>query len=160
MIRLPRRFIKSLVEKQNKSMTPKLKVQISSQLLNKLFQSIHYNSIKKFTIQSQFGTIAACINHKDSYDMQQSKVVHANVDIKTHRESRLPIIRHIARTRSDGSDRNKIITEKNLHIITHKHRRKKRHLHKSSSTSHEEIDSKRSSLTNVTQSIKTVSSSD
>jgi hypothetical protein len=154
MIRLPRRFIKSLVKQQNKSITPKLKVQISSQLLNKLFQSIHYNSIKKFTIQSQFGKIAA---YKESCDMQQSKVVHANVDVKTHRESRLPIIRHIARTRSDGSDRNKVSGEKNLHRITHKHRRKKRHLRKSSST---EIDSRRSSLTNVTQSIKTVSSSD
>jgi hypothetical protein len=143
VIRLPRRFVKSLIEHEKKTSSPKLKVQISSELLNKLLQSINtkdnHHQMDKFTIQSQFGTIAACINREDS------KGVHAKVKVKTHR---LPTVRHLAKTRSDDSDKKKIITEKSLH----KHRRKKRYLHKSSSTSHEEIFSKRSSLTNVTLS--------
>jgi hypothetical protein len=160
MIQLPRRFVKSLIGQPKK---PKLKVHISSELLNKLFQSIHFkknhSQLDKFTIQSQFGAIAACINPEESNDIQQSKAVHAKAEVKTHHEDRLSIIRHIARTRSDGSDRKKIIIEKNLHKHRH-HRKKKRHVHKSSSTSPEEIDSKRSSLTNVTQSVETLPSSD
>jgi hypothetical protein len=152
MIRLPRRLVKSLISQQKKPRTPKLKVHISSELLNKLFQSIHSNSQtskpNQFTIQSQFGAITACIN---SSDRLESKAIHAKAEVKTHHEGRLSIIRHIARTRSDGSDRKKLLIEKN-------HRRKKRHLHKSSSTSHQE--SKRSSLTNVTQTVETLSSSD
>jgi hypothetical protein len=150
MIRLPRRFIKSLIVQQKKATTSKLKVHISSELLNKLFQSIHFNSKSskenQFTIQSQFGTISACINHEDSHDKQESKPIHVKAEVKTHHGDRLSIIRHIARTKSDGSNRKKIVIEKN--------RRKKRHLHKSSSTSHEE------SLTNVTQIIETLPSSD
>jgi hypothetical protein len=156
MIRLPRRFIKSLIAQQKKPTASKLKVHISSELLNKLFQSIHFNSKSskenQFTIQSQFGAISACINHEDSHDKQESKAIHAKAEVKTHHGDRSSIIRHIARTTSDGSDRKKIHIEKN--------RRKKRHLHKSSSTSHEEIYSKRSSLTNVTQTIETLPSSD
>jgi uncharacterized membrane protein len=155
MIRLPRRFVKSLIAQQKKPTTPKLKVHISSELLNKLFQSIHFNSKSpkennQFTIQSQFGRISACINHEESIDLQESKAIHAKAEVKTHQ---LPIIRHIAQTKSDGSDR------KNLHKHRH-YRRKKRHLHKLSSTSHEEIYSKKSSLTNVTQSIETLPLSD
>jgi hypothetical protein len=145
-IRLPHRFVKSLLAQKKKSSTPKLKVHLSSALLNKLFQSIHSNQ-NQFTIQSQFGKIAACINHENSIDYQQSKAIHARAEVKTH----LPIIRHIARTRSDGSNRRKILLEKT------NSRRKKRHLYKSSSSSHEE--SKRSSLTNITQTIGTFSSS-
>lgn len=133
MIQLPRHFIKSLVKK------PKLKVQISSELLNKLLQSIHTKkNHHQIDIQSQFDTIV---------DMQESKAVHAKAEIKT---PRLPIVRHIARTKSDGSDRKKILAEKHSHPISHKHQRKKKH---SSNTSHEEIYSKKSSLTNVTQSV-------
>ncbi len=151
MIRLPRRFVKSLIEQQKKTTKSKLKVHISSELLNKLFQSTHLkknhdHQSKKFTIQSQFGAISVCIKHEDSIDLPQSKAVHAKAEVK----NRLPTIRHIARTKSDDSDKN----------LPHKHRyhrKKKRHVHKSSS---EEIDSKRSSLTNVTQSIETIPSSD
>ena len=148
MIRLPRRFVKSLIEQQKKTSKSKLKVHISSELLNKLFQSTHLkkkhdHQSNKFTIQSQFGAISACIKHEDSIDLPQSKAVHAKAEVKSHHADRAPIIRHIARTKSDGH-----------------HRKKKRHVHKSSSISHEEIDSKRSSLTNVTQSIETIPSSD
>jgi hypothetical protein len=140
-IRLPQRFVKSLLAQKKKSSTPKLKVHLSSALINKLFQTIHSNQ-NPFIIQSQFGKITACINHENS-----SKAIHAKAEMKTHHEDRLPIIRHIARTRNDGSDRRKI----------HHTRRKKRHFYKSSSSSHEE--SKRSSLTNITQTIGTFSSS-
>jgi hypothetical protein len=154
MIRLPRQFIKSLILQQKKSTIPKLKVHFSSELLKKLFQSIHMNSKStkenQFTIQSQFGTILASINHEDSIDKQP---IHAKAEVKTHHNDRLPIIRHIARTRSDGSDRNN--SSKHRH-----YRRKKRHLYKSNSTSHEENYSKKSSLTNVTQTIETLPSSD
>jgi hypothetical protein len=141
-IRLPQRFVKSLLAQKKKSSTPKLKVHLSSALINKLFQTIHSNQNPPFIIQSQFGKITACINHENS-----SKAIHAKAEMKTHCEDRLPIIRHIARTRNDGSDRRKI----------HHTRRKKRHFYKSSSSSHEE--SKRSSLTNITQTIGTFSSS-
>ncbi|CAF1009250.1 unnamed protein product [Adineta steineri] len=150
IIELPRRFVKSLIKQQKTSVTPKLKVHISSQLLYKLIQSMdkknHHHKIDKFTIQSQFGTISACINHED---IQKSDIVHAKAEIKNHQ---LPTIRHIAQT-----DR-----KKNIHSISPKHRHfraKKRHLHKLNSISHEEIYSKKSSLTNVTQSINTLSSS-
>ena len=130
-LRLPHRFVKSLLAQKKKTSTPKLKVHLSSALLNKLFQSIHSNQ-NPFTIQSQFGKIAACINHENS-----SKAIHVKAEVKT---DRLPIIRHIAHTRSDDSNRRK----------THHTRRKKKYFYKSSSSSRDDA-SKRSSLTNITQ---------
>ncbi|CAF2803819.1 unnamed protein product [Rotaria sp. Silwood2] len=168
MIRLPDRFIKTLLEKQKKNLkTPKLKVHISSELLNKLFQSSHFNSIitqkNQFTIESQYGTIAACIHQDNSTNIEKSKIVHAKAEVKNHHEHRLPVIRHLVRTRSNGSERKKIIAEKNLNTSSHKHqfyRRKKKHLHKSYSTSPEEIYSRRTTSTNEIQSMETLTSSD
>ncbi|CAF0815436.1 unnamed protein product [Rotaria sordida] len=168
IIRLPDRFIKILLEKQKKNLkTPKLKVHISSELLNKLFQSNHFNSIiphkNQFTIESQYGTIAACIHQDNSNDIEKSKIVHVKAEVKNHHEHRLPIVRHLVRTRSNGSERKKIIAEKNLHTMAQKHRiyrRKKKNLHKSYSTSPEETYSRRTSSTNEPQSIETLLSSD
>ncbi|UJR36250.1 hypothetical protein I4U23_028982 [Adineta vaga] len=159
IIRLPRRFIKSLVKQQNKSTIPKLKVHLSSELLHKLLQSTvskkFSQPIDKFAIQSQFGTIAATINHEDINNQQQnSRVLHAKAEVKIdNNKNRLPVIRHIARTKTDVFDRQKMPSK-------HRHqRRKKRHLHRLSSTSHDDIFSEKSSETNVTQSIRTFSSS-
>ncbi|CAF0816302.1 unnamed protein product [Rotaria sp. Silwood1] len=168
LIRLPDRFIKTLLEKQKKNLkTPKLKVHISSELLNKLFQPSHFNSMitqkNQFTIESQYGKIAACVHQDNLNDIEKSKIVHAKAEVKNHYEHRLPIIRHLVRTRSNGSERKKIIAEKNLHTSSHKHRlyrRKKKHLHKSYSTSLEEIYSRRTSSTNEIQSVETLPSSD
>ena len=168
-IRLSHRLIKSLLEKQLKTKKSKLKVQISSQLLEKLFRSAYLNPIRskrnshrlnQFTTQSQFSRIVACIDRKSSTDIQQSEVVHAKAEMKTHREHYLPTIRHIARTKSNGSYRKKNIAEKNLQISSQHYQQKEKHFDESNSTSDEKISSKRNSLTNITQSIvETLSSS-
>lgn len=120
IIRLPDNFIKSLIEKQKTGHTnPKLKVHLSSELFHRLF---HMNS-NQFTIDSQYGKIAARIHN-------------VKAEIKHH-------------------DR------KTCSTFSHKHRRKKKHLHKStSSDSPGEFYSKTSSSTHETQSIKTIPSTD
>ncbi|CAF1470929.1 unnamed protein product [Adineta ricciae] len=153
IIQLPRRFIKSLIKQQNNSITPKLKVHLSSELLHKLLRSMNTNTNPsqgdKFAIQSQFGTIAASINHEVIDEQQESKVIQAKAEVKSCDKNRLTIVRHIARTKADDHER-----------VKHRHhRRKTRHIHRFSSTSREKIDSKRSSRTNLTSSIKTLSSS-
>lgn len=110
ILELSHKFIQSLIRYDKKRILPKLKVHISSKLIQKL---------------SQFGTISACINHENFNNKQEFQNIHAKAQLKP------TIIRHIAT-------------------------RKKRHLHKSHSTSYEEIDSK----TNVTQTIEILSSTD
>ena len=152
-IRLPHRFVKSLLARPRKSLAPRLKVHLSSQLLNKLFQSIHSNSSTgHFTIQSQFGKFAACIDQK-----QQTKAIHAKAEVKMHSKDRLTIVRHIAQTRSEGSDRRKVLIDKNHHHPNNssKYRQKKSDFLQSSSTSDEQ-----SSMTNLTRTTETLSSTD
>ncbi|CAF5092763.1 unnamed protein product, partial [Rotaria magnacalcarata] len=168
IIRLPDSFLKLLTEKQNNNLKiPKLKVHISSELLKKLF---HFNStttdkdhhqFDQFTIDSQYGKIAARIHCENSIDHDKSKIVHAKAEVKNHHDHRLPTVRHVIRTRSNGSDKKRIVVGKNLHAFTHKHRRKKKHLHKSTSNaSPREIYSKRSSSIDEAQStIDTLASS-
>lgn len=153
-IRLPHRFIKSLLARPRKSSAPRLKVHLSSQLLNKLFHS--NSSTGQFTIRSQFGKFPACIDQK-----QQTKAIHAKAEMKIHSMDRLAIVRHIVRTRSDGSDRQKVLIDKSDHYHQNnssKYRETKRDLPQSSSTSHEQ--SKRSSMTNLSRTTETLSSTD
>lgn len=148
-IRLPHRFVKSLLARPRKSSAPRLKVHLSSQLLNKLFQSIHSNpSTGHFTIQSQFGKFAACIDQK-----QQTKAIHAKAEVKMHSTDRLAIVRHIAQTRSEGSHRRKVLIDHPPNNSS-KYRQKKRDFLQSSSTS------KRSSMTNLSRTTETLSSTD
>ncbi|CAF3075360.1 unnamed protein product [Rotaria socialis] len=161
IIRLPDSFLKLLTEKQNKNLKiPKLKVHISSELLKKLF---HFNSattdknhhqFDQFTIDSQYGKIAARIHCENSIDHDQSKIVHAKAEVKNHHDHRLPTVRHVIRTRSNGSDKKRIVVGKNLHAFTHKHRRKKKHLHKSTSnaSSEESIDEAQSTIDTLASS--------
>ena len=147
ILRLPRRFVKLLIAQHTQPSVPKLKVQISSDLLTKLFQSIHLNgkrranndghrSIDQFTIQSQFGRISACLQHERS-----TAAVERG-------STRLPSVRHVAKAHSHRAERKKVPGEKTT-LVHARHRRKRSgHLFKSRNTSDEE----RSSLTNVASS--------
>ena len=148
-IRLPHRFVRSL----QKSSSPKLKVHLSSQLLNKLFQSMHSIEGNHFTIQSQFGKIAACIDQQQQQQPPpRRKTIHVKAEMKTHSNDQLPIVRHLARKLLPSEKKKKTTHH-------HRHRSKKRHIRKSSSTSHEQ--SKRSSTaTNLSRSTETRSSTD
>ena len=64
MIRLSHRFIKLFLDRKHRLKRPILKVEISTEILQKLFKSIRMNSksriksqcqLKQFKIQSQFG---------------------------------------------------------------------------------------------------------
>ena len=150
VLRLPRRFVKLLIAQQTKPSVPKLKVQISSDLLSKLFQSIHLNgkrranngghrSIDQFTIQSQFGRISACLQHEHC---------NAAVERGNTRGTRLPSVRHVAKARSQREERRKMPVEKATLVHASNRRKRSGHLFKSRNTSDEE----RSSLTNVASS--------
>jgi hypothetical protein len=149
MIRLPRRLIKSLVEQQRKPMTSKLKVQLSSELLQRLFQSVSSDStnerikpssIDKLTIASDYGPITATINHKDSIDCSDAHAVQARIQLAC---SRPMTVRHQARSRRAHVDRTIFVDNKHepdgnpstSRIV----RRMKRHVHVRSCSSHDNI---------------------
>ncbi|CAF0784502.1 unnamed protein product [Adineta ricciae] len=119
IIQLPRRFIKSLINQQNKSIIPKLKVHLSSELLHKLFRSMNTNTCPsqgdKFAIQSQLGTIAASIHREVLDEHQESKVIQAKAEVKSCEKNRLTVVRHIARTKANDHERAK-----------HRHQRRKK----------------------------------
>ena len=153
MIRLPRRFVKSLVEQQRKPIIPQLKVQLSSELLHRLSQSIYqpirneqkHSSTDKFTIQSQFGSIIASFNPDERNDRSETRAVRARMEVK----SRLPPVRHLAKSRTELLDRRKTSEQKHLQSNTTKHRsdrRKKRHIHRWKNSP-----SRQDSSTNMTQ---------
>lgn len=141
-LRLPHRFIRSL----HKSSSSRLKVHLSAQLLNKLFQSMHSIDAHHFTIQSQFGKISACIDQKQQ---RRGKTAHAKAEVKMHSNDQLPVVRHLAR---------KCLPEKTHRNNSSKYRSKKKHVRKSSSISNEL--SKRCSTTNPSQTTETRSSTD
>lgn len=130
VIQLPRRFLQSLTEEQKNAHRSKLKVQFSSELIQKLVQSAPLIT-----------TTARPINNKDH---SENKAVHARMEVK----SRLPSVRHIIRTKSIQFE------EKNYS----EHRRKKRHLRRWKSSSGDEIISPTDSVSNMTQMQETTSS--
>lgn len=123
ILRLPHRLIKSLIKQHKKSIKPKLKVHISSELLKKL---IHSSKQNQFAIKSQFGTISACVKHEDLSSKQQFQGIHVKAEVKTHHENRLPTIRHIARHKSNSSLTNVTQTIETLSSSTDQIKRNKR----------------------------------
>lgn len=149
VIRLPSRFVKALTAQQKRSSTSEVKVQLSAELLHKLLESVSGRSdgAKKprarsdtFTIQSQFGALRAHIDRSDAGSNSQD-------------EWRKPAVRHVARARTDAVDRRSAVRK------LRQQREKKRPTRKSSVTSREELFSKRSSSHDLTQSVRTATSS-